>query len=537
MHWYKSLPVKAKLLSAFLLILLLTCVIAAVSVYGTIQQKSVAVEADHKLNKEYAVIQRTINDVSRFRSKVFTFNASLMNFTPDTANEAQAIIDRINEDLVALQGTAEASSLEVVKIATASFISSYKDKMYPFLDKGYSVDSRKVFTDEVYPGIDSTEEILNQMNTAELKALNEKVGSLNSNRSLYLVLAVTVGAIVVGILLAVLLSNAFVNVLKYAAKNANELAKGDLSIKINSDRTDEFGKLLHSLENMRVNLRDSIRTVHEVATEVIDRISAIKDGTEAIGSASKASKDRTITVAAASDEMVSTTGDIAKNCETAAGKATGTNEMTKKGAESVDGIIIKIHNQVAKSKQDAEQVQTLVDQAEKVGSIVETIDDIANQTNLRALNAAIEAARAGEAGKGFAVVADEVRALASRTTKSTQEITKMVSQIQNDANVANDAMGTSVNNMDALAGDTGTIKSLLHSISAQVGDVTGQIAQIATAAEEQTTATSEISQNMQEITKSSEGLADQVSQIQIQINDSMGKLGELEDLVTRFKYQ
>ncbi len=113
----------------------------------------------------------------------------------------------------------------------------------------------------------------------------------------------------------------------------------------------------------------------------------------------------------------------------------------------------------------------------------------------------------------------------------------MVSQIQNDANVANDAMGTSVNNMDALAGDTGTIKSLLHSISAQVGDVTGQIAQIATAAEEQTTATSEISQNMQEITKSSEGLADQVSQIQIQINDSMGKLGELEDLVTRFKYQ
>jgi methyl-accepting chemotaxis protein len=537
MRWYKSLPVKAKLLSAFMLIILLLCIISGISIYGSFMQKSVVREVDSKLNGQYSIIQRTLTDVSSFRSKIFSFNASLLNFTPETANEAQSYIDRINNDLKQLHSSGNPAVIEAVKIAAQSFISAYKDQMYPFLDKGYSVDARKVFTEQVYPGIDSTEAMLNQMSTSELKLLNEKVATLSDNKMLFTICIVTAVAIAIAILFAVGISNAFVRTLKYAVKNANELAKGDLSLKINVDRGDEFGSLLRSLENMRLNLNDSIKTVHTVASEVIDKISAIRDNSAAIGESSKSSKDRTITVAAASDEMVSTTNDIAKNCETAASQASGTNDMTKKGAQTVDEVIDKIQTQVTKSKKDAELVQTLVDQAEKVGTIVETIDDIANQTNLLALNAAIEAARAGEAGKGFAVVADEVRALASRTTKSTQEITKMVGSMQQDAKDANDAMGSSVNNMDSLAGDTSTIKTLLHDISDQVGDVSGQIGQIATAAEEQTTATSEISQNMQEITKSSEGLADQVNGIIEQVNDSMGKLGELEDLVSRFKYE
>lgn len=537
MSWYKSLPVKAKLLTAFILIILLTCVISGVSIYGSLEQQKMAREVDQELNKEYAIIQRTIGDVSLFRSKVFEFNTSLLNFTPENIDCVQSIIDRINEDLKLLRSSTNPTNAEVVKLGVATFISAYKDRMYPFLDKGYSVDSRKVFNEEVYPGIDGTETMLNQMSVSGLKNLNKQVSSLNTNNPIYITLTVTIIAVVIAIALAVLLSDTFVKALKYAAKNANQLAKGDLSVKIQTDRTDEFGILIKSLENMRVNLNDSIRTVRNVSNDVIDSISAIKEDTNAIGQSSSTAKDRTMTVAAASDEMVSTTGDIARNCETAASKASGTNEMTQNGTRTVDEVIEKIHNQVAKSKQDADQVQTLADQAQKVGTIVETIDDIANQTNLLALNAAIEAARAGEAGKGFAVVADEVRALASRTTKSTHEITKMVNQIQTDAKVANDAMGTSVTNMDSLASDTSKIKALLHDISSKVGDVTGQIGQIATSAEEQTTATSEISQNMQEITKSSEGLAQQVSLIIDQVNGSMDKLGQLQDLVTRFKYE
>ncbi len=536
MGWYKSLPVKAKLLSAFLLIILFTCVISATALTGVLKNKKVADSVDSMLSNEYAALQQTIEDMNKFRAKIFTFNAALINFTPEAAEETQKMIDALNKDTAKLATVSDNPKVKAVQDSVRTFISYYTDEMYPFLDKGYSVDSRKVFTEKVYPAIDGAENLLSEVTKAELDKVNTSVRSLSSNTPAIVIGCVTAGTIVFGIIVGLLLSDAFVKVLRYAVSESAQLAKGDLSNVIESDRTDEFGSLLHALENMRIQLRDSISTVHNVTDALHETMNSIKTASDAMGESAQDSQNRSITVAAAADEMVSTTGDIAKNCETAASAADNTNNITQQGVAKVQGALDGIHNQVTKSKQDAEQVQALVDQAQKVGTIVETIDDIANQTNLLALNAAIEAARAGEAGKGFAVVADEVRALASRTSTSTQEITKMVAQIQTDANSANEAMQSSVANMDALAGETGSIEELLHNISSQMNDVNGQITHIATAAEEQTTATSEISTNMQGITKSSQGLAAVVNDITGQVNQSVEQLQDLVDLVSRFKF-
>ena len=261
----------------------------------------------------------------------------------------------------------------------------------------------------------------------------------------------------------------------------------------------------------------------------------ISNSSVAISESARATESRALTVAAAADEMVSTTADIAKNCHEAAINADDSNRTTQDGVQKVRTTIEAIKLQEDKSNQDAKQIQELSQTAQKIGAIVQTIDEIASQTNLLALNAAIEAARAGEAGKGFAVVADEVRALASRTSKSTQEITAMVTQVQDEANNANISMEHSVASMHQLAENASTIEDLLNGIIQKVDTVNAQIGQIATAAEQQTAATSEISTNMQNITTAAQGFATEVDNTHGVINKATQSVSDLSSLVEKIR--
>ena len=269
------------------------------------------------------------------------------------------------------------------------------------------------------------------------------------------------------------------------------LAQGDFATKVPKlKNNDEFGRLLGNLETMRSDLGGLFQKIKGSSFKVEKNVQGSLEASEKISKSAKETQSRALTVAAAADEMVSTTGDIAKNCESAACAADESNRTTKEGVDSIQETIDEIRHQVTKSQEGAKLVYTLVEQAASITTIVNTIDDIAAQTNLLALNAAIEAARAGEAGKGFAVVADEVRALASRTSNSTKEISKMAEQIGIDANSAKDSMDESLENMNNLANKAESIQGLLGTIIDNVSSVHTQITQIATAAEQQTTATS-----------------------------------------------
>jgi methyl-accepting chemotaxis protein len=191
---------------------------------------------------------------------------------------------------------------------------------------------------------------------------------------------------------------------------------------------------------------------------------------------------------------------IDQNCLSAAENSNQASETARSGSEIVMQTINGMERISTRVRDAAKTVESLGTRSDQIGQIIGTIEDIADQTNLLALNAAIEAARAGEQGRGFAVVADEVRALAERTTRATREIGEMIKAIQNETRGAVAAIEDGVEEVEKGTASSVQSGKALEMILAQVSDVAMQVNQIATAAEEQTATTSQITTNITQIT-------------------------------------
>lgn len=538
MNILHSLGVKAKLAAAFASVIFLSLVIAIISITSITNSRSVANFAKEVIEQHYSKIVQISRNVNTFRDDMTMFTNNVATYNKESAAKADADIEKLLASMsnIKLLDPTDAAAFEKLKGDINSAIDVYKNKMERMVDRGYSVDVRNTYNNELFPVLNDSIAEINRLVGLYLDRVDNNVASMTDVTPIIIILVTTLIAVIFSAVIAYKLPKAFIGVLHYAVSHASVMSRGDLTQTVeNRGRTDEFGKLLDALEKMRLDWQNNVKVIKSATDNVIQTFNKIDAVTSDMNDIAHEAQNRSITVAAAADEMVSTTSDIAKNCESAAANSSQSNDTTQQGVHKVQLTIEGIQNQVVKSKQDAEYVQSLVDQAQKIGTIVQTIDDIASQTNLLALNAAIEAARAGEYGKGFAVVADEVRALASRTSTSTQEITKMVTQIQSNANTANESMQSSVKNMDNLAVETSTIEELLNNITEQVSSVNAQITQIATAAEQQTTATSEISGNMQDITHSSQSLSKNCSDAKDEVKRSISLLQDLEESLNRIK--
>jgi len=317
---------------------------------------------------------------------------------------------------------------------------------------------------------------------------------------------------------------------------ANEcLADGDLTVRIAVEGRDEVGLLADSSRRMVANLSDTINKMTETANQVASASVQLEATAEQIATGAEEAAAQVGTVATASEEMAATSSDIARNCQLAADSSRLTSESATKGSEVIQDTISGMIKIAEKVRHSAQTVDQLGARSEEIGNIVGTIEDIADQTNLLALNAAIEAARAGEQGRGFAVVADEVRALAERTTKATREISEMIKSIQNETRVAVSAMEEGVTEVDNGAETSHKSADALETVLRQIGDMAQQINQIATAAEEQTATTGEISTNIHQITEVASLTAKGAGDTASAASQLAGNAQTLQDLVKRFK--
>jgi methyl-accepting chemotaxis protein len=314
-----------------------------------------------------------------------------------------------------------------------------------------------------------------------------------------------IGALVVcmvaGLLVALVVARLMSAPLRDLARKAEQIASGDLKVTIEQNSSDEIGQLSGAFATMTRNLRDLIGRVAETANQLSAASTLLKGTAEQMSISTEEVAAQAGTVSVASEEMAATSTDIANNCHLVAGSAQDAASTTQKGFEVVKQTVQGIRQQGEVARANSKNIESLGERSDQIGAIVATIEDIADQTNLLALNAAIEAARAGEQGRGFAVVADEVRALAERTTRATKEISDMIKAIQNETRSAIVSMEAGVRSAEQGAAGAGQLETVLQGVLAQINTVSMQVSQIATAAEEQTATTSEITSNIQQITE------------------------------------
>jgi methyl-accepting chemotaxis protein len=309
----------------------------------------------------------------------------------------------------------------------------------------------------------------------------------------------------------------------------------DLSLSVSTNSNDEVGEMANSFNDMLGKFRNlitavnlSVDTVHEATDSLSKNIHLANSGVDS-------QIQQTDMVATAVTEMVATVDEIANNTNAAASKAEATNNNAISGKEGVTQTIAKIDELSEKLRESENIVHELAKDSDTIGSVLDVIRGIAEQTNLLALNAAIEAARAGEQGRGFAVVADEVRTLASRTQDSTQEIETIISSLQGRTKEIVSHMAICRTQGKDSADQASSAGKMLEEITQDVSTIMEMNTAIASAIQEQSTVASEVNKHVVEIRDVAEQ-AGQISNQNAQMSEELSQQAAvLNKEVSQFK--
>lgn len=536
MHFFSSLSIRHKILS------IPVVAIVGFGIYFALNLSVTSNNARHLEDMRdmvFPALERSEKNLTRLDQVVNQLDQAVAMGEEDMLEAAQETVQAIQTALTEITqlDASQAPLIQQQKQALDQYFSIAKTLTKGMLEETIEADQIQSKAKEMQASLSRLRDELTQYRDDRHLAFIQTVDTANEEAQFGINMGIIIGAI----LLIVLAGNGFwvamgiTRSINKVSNNLQEIAsgEGDLTRRLSASSHDEIGTMVGHFNTFMDKLQGIIQElaghsnhVESAASEVAEIANQSRDGMQR-------QRSETDQVATASNEMAATVGEVARNAEQATEAAASANSAASNGRAVVDETIAIINRLANDVEQGAGAVNQLREDSENVGTVLDVIRGIAEQTNLLALNAAIEAARAGEQGRGFAVVADEVRTLASRTQASTQEIQAMIESLQNSAGKAADIMGRGKTTSEQGVAKVADAGEALREISTAVAVIRDMNTQIASAAEEQSTVAREMDQNItnishatEENTKNSNQLASagaSLSQVATQMQQLVGQ--------------
>jgi len=560
MSWFKNMKIGTKLILSFTIVSLF---IFTAGIFGIINVKKVGLAGDKILYEQVPIADCSMeamialisardlageylleNDVNKLDDIEAEFNEIVTDFdkyldaivkgsNTDNlkviATTNKLIIDKINR-AQELHGKMEENAREMMMHHAMAL----REQNVTLSDNEKEAREHMEVLDEASVQADLTLDEIETLAADSMDAAMVVADKAQSSATLTLILVSVVGFLA-GLGLGTIISRSIKSAISKMVEGINKLAQKDLTFKVDIDAKDEIGLMAAELNQAVSQLHETLTIVSTNTEQLASAATEVSSSSEELSAGSKEQTNQTAQVSTAIEEMTATIVETSKNTTEAAERSKGAAAKSQEGSRLADDTSRGMEEIVQASSQTLQNIKNLAEKATAIGEIIKVIDDIADQTNLLALNAAIEAARAGEQGRGFAVVADEVRKLAERTTKATKEVADTIKGIQTDVSIANNQMeesGATVNKGKQLVVQT---TASLNEIFTAIEGVQEMMRQIATASEQQSAAAEQISksvENVDRISKESSTGAEQAATAAEQLNR---QTEELRKLVGEFK--
>ncbi|MFK0086985.1 methyl-accepting chemotaxis protein [Pseudomonas sp. NPDC090755] len=467
--------------------------------------------------------------VTQAKEQLFLVRLAVRSYIADTSSESEQLalrqLDAVLAEIANLNRQMPGEAARIKQFESA--VLAYRDAVRQFRDSTADI---AVARQEMTVQGASIVKISDTLYKIQLERRDSE-----SAQARTLQLTATLLALLVGVLAAVIITRQITRPLRDTLAVVEKIASGDLTHDLRVTRRDELGVLQQGIQRMGSTLRDLISGIRDGVTQIASAAEELSAVTEETSAGVNSQKVETDQVATAMHEMAATVQEVARNAEHASAAATDADTQARAGDQVVAEAISQIERLAEEVHRSTEAMGLLQQESQKIGSVMDVIKSVAEQTNLLALNAAIEAARAGEAGRGFAVVADEVRGLAQRTQKSTEEIEELVAGLQSGTQQVANVMLGSRNLTDSSVELTRKAGASLESITRTVSNIQSMNQQIAAAAEQQSAVAEQISRsiiNVRDVSEQTAAASDETAASSVEL----ARLGnQLQTMVSHFR--